>query len=515
METQWIQLVESLTDRLYHNDESLTHLQPYPAAHEQPDRMWSASVLFHVAVLADDSPVETALGRLWDAVREHRNTSVRRVTLPASWPTPDLKRALVAIGHIEGLQEVDIVAENASAQSSSSSSSAGNMILGRRSQLAGWHASPLDLADFLLFLETASSTRILQRLHIDCRVMVRSQLELDQLGRVLVECSHLRTLALRFVQKRVGVRLTFDPVLEALAQLSGDGSLNSISLHWYGDLGSAQQQSAVSDTVLEQLLSSTNLRALHMHGVYLGEAHMFAVARALGTNTVLQDLRLYGYNMLLQDGGVTAESLQAMKNVLEDQNYTLQRISLFTRCEDELNRPTSRLSFLNFRPNSRVLRSDAFNYYSDEDDEESDSHCYRLQHQMSILCRLNRLGRASLMIPSATPLDWIAVMAKCSESGTATARSSCTVRQYLEGSISDTGLNEIFTLLRTQPSLCNGGQRTQSTQVPEELALARGRVYEGNSFKDFTAPSTSVTKALSIGWRKKRRQSQQQQQQKR
>jgi hypothetical protein len=504
METQWIQLVESLTDRLRRNDETLTHLQPYPVTEEQPGRVWSASALFHTAVLLDDSPVEAALGRLWDAVREHGNkSSVRRVTLPASWPTPDLKRALVAIGHLEGLQEVDIIAENASQMASS----AGN-VFGRRSQLAGWHASPLDLADFLPFL---SSSRGLKRLNIDCRVMVLSQLELDQLGRLLVMCSHVRTLALRFVQKRAGVRLTLDPVLEALAQCSDTGSLDSISLHWYGDLASAQQQAAVSDTVLEQLLSSTNLRVLHMHGFYLGEAHMHAVARALGTKIVLQDLRLYDHNMRLQDGGVTAESLRVMKNVLKHENYTLQRISLFTRCEDEPDRPTSRLSVLNLRP-SGVLRSDAFNLDSDEEDEEADSRCYRLQYQMNILCRLNRLGRASLMTPSATPLDWITVMALCSERGTATARSSSTVRQYLEGSLSDTGLNEIFTLLRTQPSLCNGGQRTQSLQVPEELAVTRGRVYEGNSFKDFTAPSTTVTKALSIGWRKKRRESQQQQQ---
>jgi len=312
--------------------------------------------------------------------------------------------------------------------------------------------------------------------------------------------------------------LSLDPVFDALNQLSRkiplqqeaetDTGLQILCLQW-SDLFHAHQ-AVVSANVLEKLLqhqlddpeSISTIRKLSLCGLYLGSAHLEAVGKALRGNVVLEDLTLSGHNRK-KHGGVTNSCLQAILEVLENQNHTLKNISVYSSNEAA---PLSHRNTLSnaWHRSDMPAAAPAHHHaiYTPVDsngNEEEDDHtqCCHLQEQMEIFCHLNRLGRATLVTPNATAMDWVHMIAKCTANmrqkctaGTSSSRHVRCANNHLRDNDDDTsfhqhhphdnnkevkGLDEVFLLLRLYPSFFfyyyAGDRPAFDPYVPPELLL--------------------------------------------
>ena len=560
----WVAHLDALTERVRCDDPTLTHLSPYlqDAIAPQPRReynnnnnfdnntlyeeeprvltltSWSISSVLQQnrLLLEDHTPVKAALARLWEACSSEeesrkKNTSVRRVTLPSVWPSGDLQKALTACRHLQGLQEVYIVQN------------------GQLQQQWGpflpdvFHVSSLELeTDLLPLLETLAhrmpsvvgpaspkyASRGLVHLHVQCRVLARSQSDVDQLAGVLAHMTHLQSLSLHLeYQQRRGVTLqqqstqplpTLDAILHAAAELSRpplDGvaalGLQSLSLKWGDQQQVDAEREVVSVGALSHLLCredgspSSTLSSLCLDICQLSDHHLRVVAHALHQkNCPLRKLYLsgHGYSSQKSEGGVKLAGLRAVRDVLEHDNFTLQQISLYTPREND--NPMARRMIAMARRSMAAYGLDTM----EEDDDEEESEYYRLQHQMEIFCRLNRLGRGALLSPTATAGQWVdAIAQSCEKDDNLEIRP----QRRPDGLVDMGSLNDVYILLRTHPSLCNiteNASRRQSalrpgTKVPPQQDLPKGKV---NVFKSFdAAPPISVTAALTYGLRKKKR----------
>jgi hypothetical protein len=233
-EANWINHLDLLAGRLLTNDPALTHLEPYPKREEiggpsrspnTSSRIPTTSTLFHMMILLDDQAIQEALDRLWGACRTNENTCVRRVSLPAFWPSPCLSHALAACRHLQGLQELQIATEPGDDVDVEEETF-------QDTPQRVWHASPLWLATDMLPVLEASSERMrrslpvagLVHLQLASRLKCRTQADIDQLGQVLTSLTSLQTLSLRLVPDLAATAAhaaySLDPVLQGAAQLS-------------------------------------------------------------------------------------------------------------------------------------------------------------------------------------------------------------------------------------------------------------------------------------------------------
>ena len=612
----------ALVARIRRNDSTLTHLEPYYCAEEQRQQqqqgespslvslnnnnhpnnkavmatlqptaraatrhmsVWSsAASQFHMMMVLDNPSVQAALDDLWRACREAtNNTSIRKVTLPAIWPCPDLRHAVHAIMSLPRMEDVYIVARRQEQKQSqkhreeelgdANESSNQEMELEEEEEddvmdtddeddiitatrTGVWHASPLILRRDILPLLEAAAEHInplddenvvegeieqylgFQHLHVDSRLAVQTQQDIDDLGSVLARNTHLQTLSLHLVPRVVATPFTLNPVIQAVVDLSHPIShatgLRTLTLAWGGEQVGPERP-AFSTMSIARLLESysldnegitsrpSTLVSLRLENCLLTDDHLMAVAEALKTNTTLRKLRIFGHTSP-ENGGVSLRGLKEVRDVLESKNYTLHKISLYTPQEDSPAR-------VNLHAATRRLISVIRRTLDGHGAEDEYDEYYRTQHEMEIYCRLNRLGRGALVSPETKITDWIETLAKCCNSNDS-SRSTVTVPsatgQALTGTsgsapssrlnirhsdgLVDVGLNEIYILLRTHPSICHLDQtvkrpsRQQQKRVPKELLPAPGHIAaEGsNLFKTLVTPPTTISQAFAMKLRK-------------
>jgi len=435
-----------------------------------------------------------------------------------------VRLALDALGGLRELQTVDIMVDTDQWERESDEDS---QSFARNASLRAWNATSLEITgDILPFLarRIQVSTNVhmppatfssLQHLRLDNRLIVRKQAETDHLADLLSQFVQLKFLSLLLSSKSAGAdqALSLDPVFDALNQLSRktplqqevetDTGLQILCLQW-SDLFHAHQ-AVVSADVLEKFLqyqldhseAISTIRKLSLCGLYFGSKHMEAVAKSLRGNIVLEDLTLSGHNR--KHGGVTASCLQAILEVLENQNHTLKNISVYSSNEAQLSHcgtisNTWHRSDILTAASARPPPHHAIMISVDSNGNEDDhTRCCRLQEQMEIFCHLNRLGRATLVIPNATADDWIKLIAKCTadvsqkpmnnrNSSRLVSRANhlrdddddYTFQNQSHDNKETKGLDKIFLLLRMYPSLFYAGDRPAfHSSVPPELEWLR------------------------------------------
>lgn len=470
---EWTEYILSLAERVRQNDPALTHLQPFH------DHRWGSPSLIQMRVAFDDETIQSVLRNLWDAARESRNTHVQLVTLPAVWSGSELRDALIGITHFTSLEYVDVIHE-----SQSQNAFQGMGLIG---------TSSLSVQDLLAFLDEAPTG--LKRLNVEQRLEVRLQQDLESLAEKLKRFTVLEALHLLFDSQKPTSKLTLNCLFGAVGQ---NHCLKVLNLSFYGTR--LQRNEYISDAqCLQQLLQASSLQEVCLQGISLTDEHFHAIATAIQGNKVIRDVFI-PCDLGKRNHSLSLEALGLIHRALEADNFSLHRLSLIQpRLVSDFDNP--------FRA---LFGRASFAAGGSDSEDDVDDYCRRcriLQQQINTLCRLNALGRATLASPTTTPGDWIDMFVKCSANGTPTPRSSCRLRQQLDGPVMEVGLNEIFTLVRSYPSICQGSARSLKATAPLDYMQGIPPYSDRSFYKAITFPTTSIAKVMSMQMRKKQRSS--------
>jgi len=383
----------------------------------------------------------------------------------------------------------------------------------------------------------ATFSSSLQHLRLDNRLIIRTQDEIDHLAGLLSQFKEIKFLSLFLSSRSAGTDkvLSLDPLFDALNQLSRKTpqrqeadphtGLQILCVQW-ADLFHAHQ-AVVSADVLEKLLlyqldsseSISTICKLRLCGLYLGSAHLEAVAKALRGNVVLEDLSLSGHNR--KHGSVTSSCLQAILEVLKNQNHTLMGISVYSSnkaklCHHDTLAKAVSQSNMPVPTSASPFHHDIYTSVGSTHEEDNHAACCRLQKQMEIFCHLNRLGRATLVSPNASSNDWVSIITRCTADvwkKTADSRNSSSLVSRVNNLLDDDysfknktdedmqGLDKVFLLLQTYPSFFYVSDRLVFySSVPPDFELLCASFVEGSLFKNCYYPYDTVEKALAMNW---------------